>query len=164
MTPPRTPLPMPTPRELPTMSPGAALWRSMLTSLFLFVPAALLNLALTPSGDEGPSAAVAALFYLAILLGAGAGGWAMIRLSPDAALGYASAAPALAYLVVQGFGVIRRLVASEDVRWGAYLFLVLLVSTCGMLGGMFARRLVSGPTGPTDGTSDDDFPTSERDQ
>lgn len=151
------------------MAPGAALWRAIITSLCLFVPAALLNLALTPDGDQGPSAAIAAIFYLAILLGAGAGGWAMIRLSPDAALGYASSAPALAYLVVQGFGVIRRLVASEPVRWGAYVFLLLLVSTCGMLGGMFARRMVTGSGPPPNDTTDgsdytDGLRTIERDR
>lgn len=125
------------------MTPPAALWRGMLTALFLFVPAALLNLAVSSDADAGPSPLVTAVFYVVILLGAGAGGWATIRLSPDAHLWYASASPTLAYLVVQGFGIVRRLLASEQIRWGAYVFHFLLVATCGMLGGMFARRLTS---------------------
>lgn len=152
---------MPTPRELPQMPPSAALIRGMFTALFLFVPAALLNLVVN-GPSEGGSPAVAAIFYIAILLGAGSGGWATIRLSTDAPLWTASAAPAAAYLIVQGFGIIRRLVSGDEVRWGAYVFLILLVATCGMLGGMFARRLVTRTA--ADGNrepSDDEHPTIE---
>lgn len=152
---------IPTPRELPQMSPSAALVRGMFTALVLFVPAAVLNLVATRSTDGG-APVVAAIFYLAILLGAGAGGWATIRLSNDAPLWAASAAPSAAYLIVQGVGVLRRLVSGDELRWGAYLFLVLLVATCGMLGGMFARRLVTRSAPAADRTTfDDGRPTDE---
>lgn len=136
------------------MEPTAACIRGLATALFLFVPAAVLNLIVTGGGDGTASPFIASIFYVFILLGAGAGGWATIRLSTDAPLWYASAAPLGAYVIVQGFGVIRRLIGSGDLRWGAYIFQALLIATCGMLGGMFARRLVTRSMG--NGSDDGD--------
>jgi hypothetical protein len=55
----------------------------------------------------------------------------------------AALAAAAAYLIVQSVGVVRRLVADEPISWVGYPFLALLMATCGMLGGLFARRTVA---------------------
>lgn len=131
---------MPRPTELPQMPPVQAMLRGTMTALTLVVPAALLNAWLVSGGDGGPRLALAAVLWVIILLGGGSGGWATIRLSEDAPIAYAAAAPAIAYLVVQGVGVVRRLIVGETINWLGYPFLMLLMATCGMLGGIFARR------------------------
>ena len=84
------------------------------------------------------------MFWALILLGGAAGGWATIRLSPAASLPYPAGAAALSYLVVQAVGVVLRLIDGDSISWLAYPFLALFMATCGMLGGMFARRWLRG--------------------
>ena len=61
--------------------------------------------------------------------------------STRAGLSYAAGAAALAYVVVQGLGVVKRLIwGPDDFSWLGYLFLASLMAMCGMLGGMFGRR------------------------
>lgn len=131
---------MTAPRPLPVLTPGQALWRGVVTALVLVLPAGVLNQLLINSGDIEASSPFAILFWILILLGGAAGGWAVIRLSPDAPLSYPAGAAALAYGIVQAIGVLRRLVADETISWLGYPLLALLMATCGMLGGMFARR------------------------
>lgn len=153
MTPPATGPSTQGAREFPQMTPPQAFWRGVATTLTLAVPAALLNLWLV-EGDKGDSRTpLAMLLWIVILLGAGAGGWATIRLSEQAPLSYAAGSAALAYVVVQGFGVIRRVVAGDHISWLGYPFLMLLMATCGMLGGMFARRWTQQNTSSTTGSS-----------
>ncbi len=83
------------------------------------------------------------LFWVIILLGAGAGGWATIRLCEVAPISYAAASAAIAYGLVQGGGIIHRLIRDKPISWLAFPFLMMLMATCGMLGGMLARRWLS---------------------
>lgn len=129
-----------TPRPLPELEPLPAMIRGVVTALVLVLPAGVLNQILINSGDIEPTSPAAFFFWILILLGGAAGGWATIRLSPGASLPYPAGAAALAYGVTQAIGVIRRLVADEPISWFAYPFLALFMATCGMLGGMFARR------------------------
>ncbi len=121
-------------RDLPELPPGAAVWRGTLTALVVALPAALLNQFVL---DEPP---IAQLLWLLILFGAAAGGWAVVRLSPTARLPHAAAAGALAYLIVQALGTLRRLGAGEPISWIAYPFLAAFMAVVAMLGGMYARR------------------------
>lgn len=127
-------------RPLPRLSPGAALWRGTITALVLVVPAAILNQLLIDAGDIEPLSVFALFFWALILLGGAAGGWAVIRLSPEADLRHAAAAAALAYVLIQTVGAVRRLIDGDEIGWVAYPMLALLMATCGMLGGMLARR------------------------
>lgn len=127
-------------RALPELSPRQALWRGTVTALVLVLPAGIFNQLLINSGDIDATSPFAVLFWILILLGGAAGGWAVIRLSADAPLPYAAGAAALAYGIVQAIGVVRRLGAGEDISWLGYPFLAILMATCGMLGGMFARK------------------------
>lgn len=128
---------------LPELDPGQAFWRGVVTTLVVTLPAGILNQLLVDSGEIEASSPLAMIFWLLILLGGGAGGWAVVRLAPRAKLSHAAGAAALAYALTQSFGVVKRLIEGEHISWLAYPFLALLMATCGMLGGAFARRWLS---------------------
>ncbi|CAN5587866.1 hypothetical protein BH10ACT3_BH10ACT3_24660 [soil metagenome] len=132
----------PTPYQLPEMTPLQGLWRGTITALVVALPAGILNQFLIDSGDVEAGSPVTLLFVVLILFGGASGGWAVIRLAPTARLAHAAGAAALAYVIVQTIGVVIRLISGDDISWLSYPFLALLMATCGMLGGMFARRWV----------------------
>jgi hypothetical protein len=127
------------PRGLADLSPAQALWRGAVTALVVVLPVAVFNNLLVADGEDASSPLILLLFAL-IMLGGASGGWAVIRLSPAAGLPYAAGAAALAYVVAQALGVVLRLLRGDDLNWLGYPFAALLMATCGMLGGMFARR------------------------
>jgi hypothetical protein len=129
-------------RPLPELPPGRSMLQGALSAVVVVLPAGIIN-QLVVGGDTG-TPPIAFVLWAVILLGGAAGGWATIRLSPAAPLPYAAGAAALAYATVQTIGVIRRLIVGGDISWVAYPFLALLMATCGMLGGLFARRWISG--------------------
>lgn len=131
------------------MSPIQATWRGAITTLVVALPVALFNQLLIAAGDIEASSPVTVLFWLLILFGAAAGGWGVLRLAPQAGLAHAAASGAIAYLVVQGVGIVRRLLADEPLSWLAFPFLAMLMATAAMVGGMIARRwnAQNGPLG-----------------
>ena len=126
-------------RPLPTVSPLGAVWRGAVTALVVALPAGIVNQFVA----DGASSPVTLLLWVVIMFGAAAGGYAVVRLCPDAGLPHAAAAGAAAYVVVQGVGVLRRLTTGEQISWIAYPFLMLLMATVAMLGGVYARRIVA---------------------
>ena len=130
----------PTGLVLPEIAPMQALWRGTITALVVVLPVGILNQYLVSSGELSGVSPVTILFWLLILLGGASGGWAVIRLSPQAPLPYAAAASAIAYLIVQSIGVIIRLLGDKPIGWLGYPLLALFMATCGTLGGMYARR------------------------
>ncbi len=134
--------PGPTGYALPELTPVQGLWRGTITALVVALPAGILNQLLVDSGDIEKSSPITFLFVALILFGGASGGWAVIRLAPSARLSYAAGAAALAYVLVQGTGVVLRLISHEKISWLSYPFLALLMATSGMLGGLFARRWV----------------------
>jgi len=129
------------PQVLPELTPQQAFWRGVITTLVVALPVGVFNQVLVDSGDIDEASPATILFVVLILFGGAAGGWAVIRLSRPAPLSYAAGAAALAYVVVQGLGVVKRLIwGPDDFSWFGYLFLASLMAMCGMLGGMFGRR------------------------
>lgn len=122
------------------MTPTQATWRGAVTALVVALPVAVFNQLLIAAGDIESGSPVTVLLWLLILFGAAAGGWGVLRLAPQAGLAHAAAAGALAYAVVQGVGIVRRLLADEPLSWLAFPFLALLMATAAMVGGMIARR------------------------
>ena len=139
---------------MPDLAPLQAMWRGTITALVVVLPVAVLNNVVVGGGEDPGSPLVLLLFAL-ILLGGAAGGWAVIRLSSTARLPHAAGAAALAYVIAQTLGVVLRLLRGDDLSWVGYPFLALLMATCGMLGGMFARRWQqqNGPGAGSDGGS-----------
>jgi hypothetical protein len=126
-------------RPLSTVSPLGAVWRGAVTALVVALPAGVVNQFVA----DGAGSPVTLLLWVVIMFGAAAGGYAVVRLCPDAGLPHAAAAGAAAYVVVQGVGVLRRLTTGEQISWIAYPFLMLLMATVAMLGGVYARRIVA---------------------
>ena len=116
------------------------MWRGAVTALVVALPAAVFNELLVDSGDTERGSAVGLFFTALILFGAAAGGWGVVRLSRDAPLSYAAASGAIAYAIVQGIGIVSRLLRGESLSWWAFPLLALLMATSAMLGGMFGRR------------------------
>ena len=111
-----------------------AIWRAGLSLAFLFLPIALIMESLELSDTE-------ALPFFAVILFLGAvGGFGAAKLAPDRPLPNGAAAAAFGYVLVQGIGVIRHLFTGEDSTVLTYIFLALLMATCGMLGAMLERR------------------------
>jgi hypothetical protein len=139
---------------MPDLAPLQATWRGTITALVVVLPVAVLNNVVV-SGGEDPGSPLVLLLFALILLGGAAGGWAVIRLSSTARLPHAAGAAALAYVIAQSLGVVLRLLRGDDLSWVGYPFLALLMATCGMLGGMFARRWQqqNGPGAGSDGGS-----------
>jgi hypothetical protein len=135
------------------MTPMQATWRGAVTALVVALPVAVFNQLLVAAGDIESASPATALFWLLILFGGAAGGWAVLRLAPGAALAHAAAAGALAYVVVQGVGIVRRLLAGEPLSWWAFPFLALLMASSAMFGGMIARRWNT-QAGPLDDAGD----------
>ena len=111
-----------------------AVWRAGLSLAFLFLPIALIMETLELSDLE-------ALPFFALILFLGAvGGFGAAKLAPERPLPNGAAAAAFGYVLVQGLGVILHLVQGEENAWLTYIFLALLMATCGMLGAMVERR------------------------
>ncbi|HNE37897.1 MAG TPA: hypothetical protein PKZ82_15415 [Microthrixaceae bacterium] len=128
-------------RSLPPMSPPQAYWRGTVTALVVALPAGVMNQVLVSGGDIDPGSPWTFLFWILIMLGGAAGGWAVRRLAPGSHLAWAAGAAATAYVVVQAIGVIRRLVTGDPISWIAYPFLALLMATCGVMGAAYAGRM-----------------------
>lgn len=124
-------------RALPRLSPGNAVWRGTLTALVLALPAGILNQFAARDG----ATLWTLVLWLVIMFGAASGGYAVRRLCPSARLHHAAAAGALAYVIVQSIGVVRRLASGETISWLAYPFLALLMASVAMLGGVYATRI-----------------------
>lgn len=124
----------------PVLTPTAAVRQGVLTTLVLALPAGLINQFVVDAGDKGSRSPVVVLLWLVILFGGAAGGFAVMRLSPDARLAHAAAGAFGGYVVVQAIGVIRRLFVGQPISWLAFPLLATLMATCGMFGGAFERR------------------------
>lgn len=127
--------------RLPEMSAPQAYWRGVMTTLVVALPVAILNQLLVSGGDLDARSPVVILFWILIMFGAAGGGWAVRRLSPTAHLAWSAGAAATAYVLVQGIGVLRRLISGERINWVGYPFLALLMACCGILGAIYAGRI-----------------------
>ncbi len=107
-----------------------------LAGLVVIAPAALAAQLLV---DDGSGWGVKALFQAVILFGLLAAGFGGARVGNLAPLSNGILSAMLAWAVVQGFGVVRRLVAGDDVSWGALVFAGMLAATTGVIGATFAN-------------------------
>lgn len=142
---------------MPELEPLAALWRGVITGLVLVMPAAILNNLLIDDGTIEPGHPATFGFWILILLGGAAAGWATIRLAPSAQLAHAAIAGAGSYVVAQAVGVVLRLISGDPISWLAFPFMAIMMATCGTLGGMFARKWLqqNGPAPSSDRRRDD---------
>jgi len=118
--------------------------RSILTgaavTVAIAVPPALIGVLGSEDDSMAGSSWVPFLFFW-IVVAFFVGGLVAARSQPHAPLAHGALAALLAYALVQGVGVVRHLLADEDVRWVSIAFAALLASSTGMVGGMVANWL-----------------------
>jgi putative membrane protein (TIGR04086 family) len=113
---------------------GAAL------TIVLAVPPAVLGVVLSEDDSMEGSPWVPVLFAW-IVASFLVGGFIAARAQPHAPLAHGALAALLAFVLVQGVGVIRHLVTGEDVKWVSIAFAMLLASSTGTVGGIVANHL-----------------------
>ncbi|MEZ5373247.1 MAG: hypothetical protein R2704_11000 [Microthrixaceae bacterium] len=131
-----------------SLSTEAVLHGGLVTAL-LCGPLALANWA-AQAGRSEPSAGVAAVFSLLILLSAGVGGWRAGSRAPDRPLPNGAAAAAAGYLAVQAVGLVVA-AASGGLDLGTVVgvaYLAVLMATCGMIGAAIGHRRAGAAANP----------------
>ena len=116
--------------------PRAVLIGAVVTLVIAVPPAVIAQVQADRDALDG-SNWVLALFAL-VLVAFMAGGWAAARRSPAAPLANGATAALVAYALVQGYGIARRLADGDDVRWLGMAFAALLAVSCGTVGAVLA--------------------------
>jgi putative membrane protein (TIGR04086 family) len=89
--------------------------------------------------DDDDSAFGPPLFAL-VLVGFGLGGFVAARRAARSPLSNGAVAALVAYVIIQGVGVVRRVIADETVSPAGIVFAALLASSTGLLGAFLANR------------------------
>lgn len=108
-------------------------------TLAITVPPAVV-VQLMDDGDDMAASNWTRVAFLVILVGFGAGGWVAARRQPTAPLAHGAAAAFVAWAIVQGIGIVRRLVAGDSLDWLSFVFAALLAASTGAVGGLLADR------------------------
>lgn len=111
-----------------------AIWQPAVSVALFLLPVAIVMEVTRPEGI------VLLLCFLGILFLAAVAGFGAAKLAPERPLPNGAAAAALSYAIVQGIGVISHLATGEGSAFLTYVYLALLMATCGMLGAMLERR------------------------
>lgn len=116
---------------------GRAVLLGAAVALVVAVPPAVVAQVRSDRDTLEGSSWVLAIFAL-ILVGFVAGGWVAARRGPAQALANGALAALVAFALVQGYGVARRLADGDEVRWLAIVFNALLTASCGTVGAVLA--------------------------
>ena len=114
-----------------------AIWRAGLSASFFLLPTALVHQWLIDDGTIEGLGIGSMLFFCGYLFLGAVAGFGASKLVDEHVRPNGAAAAALAYGAVQTVGIVRRLVSGDELSSPvAYIFLALLMATCGMLGTM----------------------------
>jgi hypothetical protein len=118
-----------------------AIWKPAVSISVFLLPIGIIQQVLVDDHKIGKSSAAALLFFAAILFLAAVCGFGSARLVDHDLAQHGAASAGLAYVIVQGVGVIRHLIIDKPLQSPiSFVYLALLTSTCGMLGAMLERR------------------------
>lgn len=117
---------------------GRSIVVGALLTIVLAVPPTVVAVLATDDDTLAGSSWVPALF-LWIVVAFFAGGLLAARAQPHAPLAHGALAALLAYVLVQGVGVVRHLLTGDEIAWLAIPFNALLASSTGMVGGIVAN-------------------------
>jgi len=119
----------------------SAIWKSALSICVFLLPVGIAQVVLVHDKTIDKGSAVNLLLFAAILFLTAVAGFGAARLVDHDLAQHGAAAGALAYVLVQGAGVIHHLIVGESLQSPiSFIYLGLLSSTCGMLGAMLERR------------------------
>jgi hypothetical protein len=118
-----------------------AIWKPALSVSVFLLPLGLLQQWLVDSDRIERNGSASLLFVALFLFLAAVCGFGAARLATHRLLPHGAAAAGLAYVIVQGVGIVRHLIVGEDlISPLTFAYLALLMATCGMLGAMLERR------------------------
>lgn len=103
--------------------------------LVIIVPAAIISALLF---DPGSDSNLAFLFGFIVLVGFVVAGYAAGSRRADTPMMHGAAAALACYVVVQLFGLLRRLASGDDINLLSYPVSALFAATFGVAGGVFA--------------------------
>ncbi len=106
-----------------------------LSGLVLLVPLALLNQWII--SEESTNFAKLG-FFGAFMVAFAAAGYGGGKLAPHAPMAHGAFGAAGSYVVIQTFGVIRRLLAGDPINFVGYPLQMFIAAGCGVLGAAFA--------------------------
>lgn len=128
------------PSIAPSSFDARAVMPGAMVTLVIALPAGIVNQVLVDRGAIEEGSPLALVFFAIIVLAGVVGGFVSGRRAPDSPLLHGAMASASAYVIVQGIGVIRRLIAGDSLSWLSYLYLAVLMATCGMVGALVANH------------------------
>ncbi len=120
--------------------PVGAVARGVGAALAIALPAALLAQIVDSAGGDGDPPVLVLALAPVVLASAWLGGWVVGRTGIPRAVALGAVAGVVAIGVVQALGVARRLVADEDVAWGAVPVLVGIGGLLAASGSALAAR------------------------
>jgi putative membrane protein (TIGR04086 family) len=118
----------------------ASVVRGMVVTLAITVPPAIVVQLMDDDGEMAGSN-WARLAFLIILVGFATGGSVAARRQPSAPMAHGAAAAFAAWAVVQGLGIVRRLITGDPLEWLGFVFFGLLAASTGAVGGLIADRI-----------------------
>ena len=118
------------------LDPRAVLVGAVVSLVIAVPPAVLAQIQSDRDALEG-SNWVLALFAV-VLIAFVAGGYAAAKRTRREPLVNGALAAVAAFVVVQGYGVARRLADGDEIRWFGILFAALLAASCGTVGAIVA--------------------------
>jgi putative membrane protein (TIGR04086 family) len=123
-------------------------WRAIgvgaLVAMAICVPLAVISQIISDYGNDG-AAGIVALFFFVVLAGLAAGGYVAGSRRPEAPLSHGILAAIVAYVIVQGIGLVVNLARGDDISLVAIVFNAGLASAMGLLGGWLANWRATGP-------------------
>jgi putative membrane protein (TIGR04086 family) len=119
-------------------------WRAValggVAALIIAAPAALIAQALYSADTISDRSNWVFLFTAVILAGCAVGGYVAGRKRPDAPLAHGALAALAAFVVVQGIGIVVRLIDGDSIDAIKIVFNAMLSAAVGLLGGLLSSR------------------------
>ncbi len=119
-----------------------AIWRAAVSVSVFLLPIGILQRVLIDNDTIEPGSPGSFAFFAVILVLGAVAGFGAAKLARERPIPNGAAAAALAYLIVQGAGLLRRLIWDSSTLPSPFsvVYLALLMATCGMLGAALERR------------------------
>ncbi len=106
-------------------------------ALLIAVPPAVLA-QIQSDRDALEGSNVVLVLFAVVLIAFMAGGYVTAKRAQGEPLTNGAVAAVVAYLVVQGYGIVRRLADGDEIRWLGIVFAALLAASCGTVGAIVA--------------------------
>ena len=118
------------------LDPRAVLVGAAVSLVIAVPPAVLAQIQSDRDALEGSNWVL--VLFAVVLIAFIAGGYVTAKRADGDPLTNGAVAALLAYVLVQGFGIIRRLADGDEIRWLGIVFAALLAASCGTVGAIVA--------------------------